>query len=218
VAKKVLLVLGFQNKKFNARKKWHKLADRLEKAGCDVLVSDYGHGEPMNDSISSFGKDLAKEIRAFRPDVIIAHSMGCLVTRWAVEQMKCGYPGLKLILMEGPHEGLPDKGLSFGRVVAKIFETIKRLPDWSVPDWVSWKEMQKDSELLNVLNLSGLDNHRTSLFYYEIGGIFAKLFPETFSLTGAICCTEKKIFPTVTHSGLKTNPEVATYILKIINA
>jgi predicted alpha/beta hydrolase family esterase len=218
VAKKVLLVSGFQNKKFDARSKWHKLAGRLEEAGCDVLVSDYGHGEPTKDSISNFGRELAREIRAFRPDVIIAHSMGCLVTRWAVEQMKCGYPGLKLILIEGPHEGLPNKGFSFGWVAVKIFETIKRLPDRSVPDWDSWKEMQEDSGFLNQLNLSGLDNHRTKLSYYEIGGLFAHFLPETFSLPNAIDCTGKRIFPRVTHSGLKTNSEVAAYILKIIES
>ena len=231
MAKIVLLVPGFQNKKFNARSKMEKLADRLEKEGWTVYVSDYGHGQPMKESIIHYAAEVAKEIEQYRPDVIIVHSMGGLVVRWSVEIMKCGYPGLKLIILETPHQGLPLQDISLGRLVAEVFKLINRLPDWDVPTWRSWKDMIKGSDFLRRLNESDqIQNNREGVSYYEIGGLLAFLwhgsyvnsnwqhFYDTFFLPRTMNCpTAVKFFPKTSHSGLKTNPQVIDYIVGIIN-
>lgn len=222
VKKRVLLVPGFQNKKFDGREKWRNLADRLEKEGFEVMIASYSIGEPMKKSLFYYAGELKEELSVIkRPDVVIAHSMGCLVTRYAVEHLSAEYPErIKLILLEGPHQGLPNNGISFARITAKIFELIKRLPDWNVPSWDSWKDMQRGSEFFRQLNeernAAKKNRPRQDVSYYEIGGLFAHLFPETFGLPKKICCSGRKIFPRDTHSGLKKDPKVIDYIVKII--
>lgn len=214
---------GFQNKQFDGREKWKKLADSLEEEGFEVMIASYSIGEAMKEPLLKYAEELEIEITLIKkPDVIIAHSMGCLVTRSAVEMLSAGYPGkLKLILIEGPHQGLPGNGVFFSRAAVKIFELIKRLPDWGVPNWKSWKDMQQGSEFLHQLN-DDVGTRRRGFWlrdevsYYEIGGMLTKLFPETFSLPQEINCSGKMIFPRVSHSSLKKNPRVIDYIVKII--
>jgi hypothetical protein len=222
LAKKVMLIPGFQNMNFDGWAKWQKLADRLKKEGFETTMATYSMGEPMKDSLFRYAEELEIEVRLIKkPDVIVAHSMGCLVARCAVEQLNAGYPAkLKLILLEGPHQGLPVKGTLFARLTAKIFELIKRLPDWDVPNWDSWKDMQQGSEFLRRLNEEA--NMQKSIWlkqdvsYFVIGGLFAHLFPETFGLPEEISCAGKMIFPRVTHSKLKSEPKVIDCIIEII--
>lgn len=191
------------------------------------MLASYCLGDPMKESLIDYGYELATEIEFIKkPDVIIAHSMGCLVTRYAIESFAAGsYSKLKLILIEGPHNGLPNQGLSFSRITAMIFELIKRIPDWSVPTWDSWKDMMAGSDGIDFLNDGLEEKFKLELFitwleigleYYEVGGMLSYLFPDTFSLPKQIPCKGKMILPTVFHSKLKSDSKVVDYIDKII--
>ncbi|TFG35446.1 MAG: hypothetical protein E4H47_01435 [Parcubacteria group bacterium] len=224
MAKKVMLIPGFQNMKFDGWVKWQKLADRLKKEGFETSMATYSMGDPMKDSLFRYAEELEIEVRLIKkPDVIVAHSMGCLVARFAVEQLSAGFPRkMKLILIEGPHQGLPNKGISFSRITAKIFELIKSLPDRDVPNWDSWKDMQQGSEFLRQLNeevkMKKGSWLKKDVSYYEIGGLFAHLFPETFGLPRETCCAGKMIFSKVTHSWLKSNTKVIDHVVEVIKS
>lgn len=222
------LVPGWQVTRFVAQSKWKKIIDRLCRQGWGVHVSQYGDGEPMKDSISYYAAVVAEEFELFHPQVAFVHSMGGLEARWAIEQIGCGYPGLIVFLMEVPEQGLPSDGWSFGRLLTKTVAFSKKLPgrSWDLEQWDSWRNTMKGSRFLRQLN-GGLSDPKVKsrlagISYIEVGGFLAYHWPETFSLPPAINQTgalkEKRIFPWVGHSGLKTNPKVIDYMMKIINS
>ena len=232
MAKRALLVPGLQVKKFVASSRWEKLLRILKKKGWEIYVSNYGNGQPMKKSLVHYAAFVAEEIKRIHPDVIFAHSMGGLIVRYAIEKLGCGFSGLKVFLMESPHQGLPDEGVSFGRMLTKVVAFFKKLEgfNWDMEDWESWNDMKKGSGFLKGLNRDYDPKTRIGVCYYQIGGALNWLFPETFDLPRSVreglpseieikyhSLTHREIFPTVGHSGLKKNDKVISYMMGIID-
>ncbi|HKD86322.1 MAG TPA: FHA domain-containing protein [Terriglobales bacterium] len=106
------------------------------KNGKDLLEFAYDFRQDIRDS----ARELAKLIQDWpvpRPITIIAHSMGCLVSRYYVERLG-GHKHIgKLILMGGPHNGTPKafatlfmgpKLLPFGLLDSRLRELITTFP------------------------------------------------------------------------------------------
>jgi hypothetical protein len=104
--------------------------------GNDLLEFAYDFRQDLRDS----ARELAALIEAWpvpRPITIVAHSMGCLVSRYYVECLG-GHKHIgKLILMGGPHNGTPKafttlfmgpKLLPFGLLDQRLREVIATFP------------------------------------------------------------------------------------------
>jgi pSer/pThr/pTyr-binding forkhead associated (FHA) protein len=74
--------------------------------GRDLLEFGYDWRLDVRDS----ARHLARAIDGWRPDgpvTIVAHSLGCLVSRWYVERLGGRARVDRLVLMGGPHQGTP---------------------------------------------------------------------------------------------------------------
>lgn len=91
--------------------RYNRVADYLVEAlgyerGKDVLEFAYDWRQDVRDS----AKRLAQAIEQWPvkgPITIIAHSMGCLVSRWYVERLGGAAKIGRLVLVGGPHSGAP---------------------------------------------------------------------------------------------------------------
>jgi pSer/pThr/pTyr-binding forkhead associated (FHA) protein len=106
IAKEFVIVPGLVK-----LERYNRVADFLIETlgyerGKDVFEFAYDWRQDIRES----ARQLAQAIEAWQitpPVTIIAHSMGCLVSRWYVERLGGKHTTDRLILMGGPHLGAP---------------------------------------------------------------------------------------------------------------
>jgi len=75
-------------------------------AGTDLLEFPYDWRQPLDQTAQRLAKAI-DEWKVTPPITLIAHSMGCLVSRYYVEKLGGKHKIGRLILMGGPHQGSP---------------------------------------------------------------------------------------------------------------
>ncbi|MGH2586004.1 MAG: esterase/lipase family protein, partial [Dehalococcoidia bacterium] len=121
--------------------RYNRVADYLTEAlgyerGKDVLEFPYDWRQDVRES----AKRLAAAIDAWPvegPITIVAHSLGCLVSRWYVEHLGGKAKVGRLVLMGGPHLGAPraltglmggPKALPFRLLGSRVHEVLATFP------------------------------------------------------------------------------------------
>ena len=168
-------------------KVWMNLAPVLSNAGFNVWEMIYPNDQPINRSASFFYQELGRLYKAdVRDIVIVAHSMGGLITRevltnpqWqcpvACEENKI--PSVKQLIMVGtPNHG---SELARFRMLAEIREQVERLLAGQA-DWLDWIfdgageagiDLIPGSEFLTALNQRP---HPDKTDYFIIAGVIGE--------------------------------------------
>lgn len=102
---------------------WHGFKRRLENHGLRAHAVTI---EPVLGSIDAMADDLARQLRAARqPVVVVAHSLGGLVTRRLLQRHP-GAPVRGVVTIATPHAGSVQAALAFGRAG----RSLRRTSDW----------------------------------------------------------------------------------------
>jgi pSer/pThr/pTyr-binding forkhead associated (FHA) protein len=121
--------------------RYNRVADYLIEAlgyerGKDVLEFPYDWRQDVRDSAMRLGRAI-EEWPVRGPITIIAHSMGCLVSRWYVEKLGGRDKVGRMVLLGGPHLGAPRavttlvpgaRLLPFGLAGDRLTETFATFP------------------------------------------------------------------------------------------
>lgn len=196
----ILFLTGFHVKKHDPIKEGAAIKQFLENRGFKVFVSHYTQGLPTREPLTEFVRRVDAEVKAKKPDCIIAHCMGGLIARKIIENPLPNTRISRLIMLETPNLGT----------------TPQRIKDLNLrSSWPSVKDMLKGSKFITELNRNWWRKpKKLKKSYFQIGGQRTSEFPGIFSLLGV----RKTIFRELDHLELIVNPKVFQRIAYILNS
>lgn len=190
----ILFVPGFHGKVFDAASEIGTMKAYLGEKGFKVDVVDYSKGMPTDQSLEVYAKVVAEDIETTKPFAIIAHSMGGLITRLALQMTSTTVK--KVIFLESPNGGITLQLTPAARMVGILLK----------PSLSSVRCMMRGSDFLQKL-----EGPNKEISYSQIGGFYSLVLPKVFVSPDL----PMQIFP-VTHEGLKKNTRVLAAIVRIL--
>lgn len=158
--------------------------ERFEGNGCIVYISHYAHDltKGMHKDIREYAHNLAEEIKLIKSTenvskvVIVAHSMGGLVSRAYIESSDFGNNSYRDDVSKLVMLGTPNHGVNW-RLIFKFFPVLSLIYLYFITmGWIAEWQMRPYSSFLNILNhgkplkLSGEDIINSDVEYSTIAG------------------------------------------------